>query len=128
MISRIFAAAILAFGFVPPEAAYARAAPAAAAPGDDYANPDIWLCRPGRQDACTVPQEATVIAADGKLGYEKFAAAKNPPIDCFYVYPTVSNEATGNSDLTINGPEKRVVNAQFARFASKCRLFAPMYR
>ena len=28
----------------------------------------------------------------------------------------------------INAPEKRVVNAQFARFAAKCRLFAPMYR
>src|SRR5271168_5333411 len=101
---------------------------AAAGGGDDYANADIWLCRPGRKDACTVPQDATIIAADGTFTRENFSAAKNPPIDCFYVYPTVSNETTGNSDLVINTPEKRVVNAQFARFASKCRLFAPMYR
>jgi hypothetical protein len=136
MSARIFASIMmLALGLVSLNSAHAQATagtqgtPAAAAgSADDYANPDIWLCRPGRQDACTVSQEATVIAADGKLSDEKFAAAKNPPIDCFYVYPTVSNETTGNSDLTINGPEKRVVNAQFARFAARCRLFAPMYR
>ncbi|MGO9932721.1 MAG: DUF3089 domain-containing protein [Steroidobacteraceae bacterium] len=109
-------------------AAAQSGAAAAAGSADDYANPDIWLCRPGRNDACTVPQDATVIAVDGTFTQEKFNPAKNPPIDCFYVYPTVSTESTGNSDLAINEPEKRVVKAQFARFASKCRLFAPMYR
>src|SRR5271167_2062213 len=82
---RIFAAiTLLALGVLTIDFAYAQAGS-----GDDYANPDIWLCRPGRNDACTVPQEATVIAADGKLSNEKFTPAKNPPIDCFYVYPTV---------------------------------------
>jgi hypothetical protein len=33
----------------------------------DYSNPDIWLCRAGRQDACTQPQDATIVAADGKM-------------------------------------------------------------
>jgi hypothetical protein len=99
-------------------------APAAA----DYANPAVWLCRPDRDDACTPSQDATIVAVDGTLTRERFHPAKNPPIDCFYVYPTVSNEPGGNSDLTITGAEKSVVNAQFARFASKCRLFAPMYR
>ena len=125
MLARIFAA-IMMLAQAP--AGAEGTAAAAAGSADDYANPDIWLCRPGRKDACTVPQDATIIAADGKFTHEGFSPAKNPPIDCFYVYPTVSNETTGNSDLTINGPEKRVVNAQFARFASKCRLFAPMYR
>jgi hypothetical protein len=115
-----------------PATAAVPATPAAAAAlsatADDYSNPDIWLCRPGRQDACTVPQDATIIAADGTFTHEAFHPAKNPPIDCFYVYPTVSTETTGNSDLVINKPEKNVVSAQFARFASKCRLFAPMYR
>jgi hypothetical protein len=94
----------------------------------DYANPDVWLCRPGRQDACAAPQDATIVAVNGNLTRETFHPAKNPPIDCFYVYPTVSNEPGGNSDLNITGAEKLVVNAQFARFAAKCRLFAPMYR
>jgi hypothetical protein len=106
----------------------AGAAAAAAAVIADYANPDIWLCRPGRQDACSAPQDATIVAADGSLSHEAFHPAKNPPIDCFYVYPTVSLEPSANSDLNITAAEKNVVNAQFARFAAKCRLFAPMYR
>jgi hypothetical protein len=126
MFARNFAAvAMLALGLLLLDCTYAEGT---AGSTDDYANPDIWLCKPGRKDACAVSQDATIIAADGKFSREKFSAAKNPPIDCFYVYPTVSNETTGNSDLVINAPEKRVVNAQFARFASKCRLFAPMYR
>jgi Protein of unknown function (DUF3089) len=102
----------------------APAAPAAA----DYADAAIWLCKPGRQDACAAPQDATIVAANGSLSREVFHPAKSPPIDCFYVYPTVSNEPGGNSDLTITGAEKLVVDGQFARFAAKCRLFAPMYR
>jgi len=107
----------------------ARAEDAAVTPSaTDYANPAVWLCRPDRQDACSAPQDATIVAINGKLTHEAFHPAKNPPIDCFYVYPTVSNEPGGNSDLNITGAEKLVVNAQFARFAQKCRLFAPMYR
>ena len=94
----------------------------------DYANPAVWLCRPERQDACSAPQDATIVAVNGTLTREAFHPAKNPGIDCFYVYPTVSNEPGGNSDLTITSAEKLVVNAQFARFATQCRLFAPMYR
>ncbi len=107
----------------------ARAEDAAVAPSaTDYANPAVWLCRPDREDACSAPQDATIVAVNGKLTREIFHPAKNPPIDCFYVYPTVSNEPGGNSDLNITGAEKMVVDAQFARFAAKCRLFAPMYR
>ena len=90
--------------------------------------PDTWLCRPGRQDACTVPLDATIINADGKMKRETYRAARNPPIDCFYVYPTVSVQATANSDLVITAAERNVVRAQFARFGAQCRQFAPMYR
>jgi hypothetical protein len=117
-------AALLAVGL-----AFFSAPPVSvAASTTDYSNGDVWLCRPGRTDACSAPQDATSVAADGTLTREVFHAAKNPPIDCFYVYPTVSTQTTANSDLTITVAEKNVVNAQFARFASKCRLFAPMYR
>jgi hypothetical protein len=120
-------AAILTFGLGSAVRASAEDAAAAPAPAD-YANPALWLCLPDRQDACTESQDATIIAVDGKQTHETFHPAKNPFIDCFYVYPTVSNQPGGNSDLTITGAEKSVVNAQFARFAAKCRLFAPMYR
>jgi hypothetical protein len=70
----------------------------------------------------------TVIAADGKLTNEKWAANPNAPIDCFYIYPTVSSQETANSDMKLDPEEKGVVRAQFARFGSQCRLYAPLYR
>lgn len=94
----------------------------------DYGRADAWLCRPGRRDACSADQSATVIAPDGTRRVERYAPARAPKADCFYVYPTVSLDAGGNSDM-IAGPEERaVVASQFARFASRCRPFAPVYR
>lgn len=95
---------------------------------NDYSKPETWLCRPGRQDACAVDLSTTVIAANGKMTREDWAADPKAPIDCFYVYPTVSREPSGNSDMTQGPEEKAVITAQFARFASKCRVYAPMYR
>jgi hypothetical protein len=107
------------------------APPAAAAEikPNDYKDDASWLCRPGRKgDACDVDLTTTIVAADGTLTREAFAADPKAPIDCFYVYPTVSTDATPNSDMTADPAEKNVVLQQFARFASKCRPFAPMYR
>ncbi|MBS0274328.1 MAG: DUF3089 domain-containing protein [Proteobacteria bacterium] len=109
---------------------------ACAAPGafaaqpapNDYTDPANWLCRPGRTDACTTDQTATVVNANGSESKESWSADPNAPVDCFYVYPTVSIEPTPNSDM-ISGPgEKGVVVQQVARLASKCRIYAPMYR
>ena len=49
-------------------------------------------------------------------------------MDCFYVYPTVSTDTTDLSDLVPDDAERGVVRLQLARFGTKCRLFAPMYR
>ena len=105
------------------------AAPAAAAEKNDYSKPDAWLCRPGRtDDACAIDLTTTVIKADGTLSREQWAADPKAPIDCFYVYPTVSMDASPNSDMTAGAEERNVIRQQFARFASQCRPFAPMYR
>ena len=109
----------------------APAAPAAAAPAEkiDYSKPDTWLCRPGRtDDACAIDMTTTVIAANGTMTKETWAANPNAPIDCFYVYPTVSMDPSPNSDMTAGNEERNVVRQQFARFASQCRPFAPLYR
>lgn len=95
---------------------------------NDYGKGDAWLCRPGRQDACAVDLTTTIVAADGKLTEEKWKANPNAPIDCFYVYPTVSNDTTGNSDMNAGPEELNVIKQQFARFGSQCRLYAPLYR
>ena len=107
--------------------ACAQTAPAPTTP-NDYAKPDSWLCLPGRQDACATDQTTTIVEADGKTAVEPFKAAAAPAYDCFYVYPTVSTDSGGNSDMVIDEAERRVVDQQLARFASKCRVFAPMYR
>jgi len=95
---------------------------------NDYADPKNWLCLPGRQDACAVDETATIVGADGKLTREIWKADLGAPIDCFYVYPTVSLDPGGNSDMTAGPEEQGVVRVQFARFASQCRLYAPLYR
>jgi hypothetical protein len=106
----------------------AGGAPAATVSDADYSKPENWLCRPGHNSACDVNIDSTVVKADGTLEVEKFQANAAAPIDCFYVYPTISNDTTDNSDLVAGPEEGNVVRSQLARFGSQCRLFAPMYR
>jgi hypothetical protein len=116
---------------VPPVPAPVPAAPPqvfAPIPAPDYKTDAGWLCRPGRQDACAVDQNVTVIAANGKAKIVKFKPTSEPRYDCFYVYPTVSLDPTPNSDLNIGPEERQVAASQAARFTAKCRVFAPMYR
>jgi hypothetical protein len=92
---------------------------------DDEAS---WLCRPDvADDACDGDLDATLVDADGTLTVEPFVAAGAPPIDCFYVYPTTSEDSTPNSDMT-PGAERATALTQAGRFASQCGLYAPMYR
>jgi len=95
---------------------------------NDYSKPTSWLCRPGQHDACDIDLTTTIIAPDGKLTRETMAADPKAAIDCFYVYPTVSTDPTPNSDMVADEAERNVIKQQFARFASKCRPYAPMYR
>ncbi|HEV7693964.1 MAG TPA: DUF3089 domain-containing protein [Hyphomonadaceae bacterium] len=94
----------------------------------DYSKPENWLCRPDVKDACEEDASATSIAANGKLTKQSFTPAADPPIDCFYVYPTISRDASPNSD-TVAGPEEaNVTRAQAARFGTVCKIYAPIYR
>ena len=115
--------------FVAAQATPQPAALPAAVEKNDYSKPDAWLCRPGRtDDACAVDLTTTVVKADGTTSRETWAADPKAPIDCFYVYPTVSMDPTPNSDMTAGAEERNVIRQQFARFASQCRPFAPLYR
>ncbi|HET9428528.1 MAG TPA: DUF3089 domain-containing protein [Allosphingosinicella sp.] len=101
-------------------------APAPSAP--DYAQDSAWLCLPGRADACGAPLATAALNPNGYGSNGQVTPAADPPIDCFYVYPTISRDAALNADLA-TGPEEQAVTAiQFARFASICRPFAPIYR
>ena len=93
----------------------------------DYTKDSSWLCLPGRADICATPLATVDVNPSGYGARSTSAPAKAPPIDCFYVYPTVSRDAGLNSDLNM-GEENGTAAAQFARFASVCRPFAPKYR
>jgi hypothetical protein len=97
-------------------------------PGPDYAQEANWLCLPGRKDACSQPLPTTALNANGYGSVGQALPARNPPIDCFYVYPTVSRDQGDNSDLIAGPEEQAVAMVQLARFGSVCRTFAPLYR
>jgi hypothetical protein len=99
---------------------------AGAAPADAKT---VWLCRPGlKSNPCTSDLTATVFGPKGKLRTERAKPAKRPPVDCFYIYPTVSSQQTPNANLEIGPEERGVAVLQAARFSQVCRVFAPMYR
>ncbi len=121
----LFLTLAFAAGLTASNAALADAPPT---PKNDYSRADNWLCLPGHDDACSANEDATVVSANGTLKPEKFRPAKNPPIDCFYVYPTVSRDPGVFSDMLPGPEEMGVIAQQFARFASVCKTYAPLYR
>jgi hypothetical protein len=128
---RLLIGAALLAGLSHAVSSSAQPPPAETAPPlkpNDYSDPKAWLCRPGGKDACAIDHTTTIVAADGKLTRETWTADPKAPIDCFYVYPTVSTDPTPTSDMNADPAETNVIRQQFARFASKCLPYAPMYR
>ena len=111
------------------------AAPASAAGGT------VWLCNPaGKGMAKTfcvkrinLVNTVTYVAGKRHEHKESNPLTSTPPIDCFYVYPTVSTQEGENAEL--GGPkhnkpgaeERQVVIDQASRFSYQCRVFAPWY-
>ncbi|QNG19956.1 DUF3089 domain-containing protein [Rhodococcus triatomae] len=96
---------------VAPSAAAEPEAPRAADTDTTEPPPDTttWLCRPsGPDDPC-----------GGRSG---------APIDCFYVYPTVSLQPTPNATLDATPEVRGVAALQAAPFGEHCNVWAPVYR
>lgn len=112
--------AILTALFIGP-AALAASSPAEAS--------TVWLCKPGlKSNPCAVSIANTALYPNLSTKAETVPVPKAPPVDCFYVYPTVSNQKTGNANLNIDPEEVAVAQAQASRFQAKCKIYAPMYR
>jgi DUF3089 family protein len=109
-------------------AAPASAQPAASPARISYSADSTWLCLPGRRDVCSTPLATTALNPSGYGSTGQSSVAKDPPVDCFYVYPTVSNDRGLNSDMVPGRDEQLMTQTQFARFASVCRPFVPVYR
>lgn len=94
-----------------------------------YADPAHWLCRPDTDDVCDRELDATSVKANGHTRVERFRPARTPKVDCFYLYPTISTDPAGNSDLVPGETQELyVVRQQAARLGAVCRVFAPVYR
>jgi hypothetical protein len=101
--------------------------PAASASGADGAA-TVWLCMPGaRGNPCEATLTTTVIDAAGNRSVKTLAPAQDPPIDCFYVYPTTSRQPTSNADLSVDPELVTIATWQAAPFSSVCRVYAPVY-
>ena len=85
-------------------------ASAAGTAADVYADDASWLCRPEADDACEDDVDATVVARRRhRRRPTPSVRTPTPPIDCFYVYPTVSLDPGANSDMEAGAEEKNVV-------------------
>jgi hypothetical protein len=89
-----------------------------------------WLCKPGlKTNPCAPGLGTTVISPTGETqGTLTPKKAKNPKIDCFYVYPTVSDQKTIQATKRIDPEQRSIALYQAARYSSECRVYAPMYR
>ena len=90
----------------------------------------VWLCKPGKaNDACDVSLSTTLLSPTGKhLGVRHVKKPRRPKFDCFYVYPTVSDQKTAAANLDIDPELRSIALYQAARYTSECRMFAPVYR
>lgn len=90
----------------------------------------VWLCKPGQTpDPCNVGLATTVFTPTlHKLRVIHPVRVKHPAIDCFYVYPTVSDQKTTLANLHVDPEERSIALYQAARYGQYCRVFAPMYR
>ncbi|HEU4656083.1 MAG TPA: DUF3089 domain-containing protein [Capillimicrobium sp.] len=120
-MSTTFRRAVVVLG-----AALALTVPAASAP----AAPTTWLCKPGiKANPCEPSLATTVFSPAGKrLRVERVRRAPRPAIDCFYVYPTVSDEPQPQADFAITPELRSIALYQAARYSQTCRVYAPVYR
>lgn len=89
----------------------------------------VWLCHPLALDnPCDTAMDTTTQHADGSSEITTPAKPSKPKVDCFYVYPTTSNQLTVNADKARDPELKAIAKFQAARFGLDCRIFAPVYR
>ncbi|XAY04215.1 hypothetical protein DSM112329_01045 [Paraconexibacter sp. AEG42_29] len=90
-----------------------------------------WLCHPGQaDDPCEIPLDTTVReqGRPDRVETPPRAPSAKRPVDCFYVYPTVSNQVGLNTTKARDPELVSIARYQAARFSSRCRMFAPIYR
>jgi hypothetical protein len=90
----------------------------------------VWLCKPGKKnDPCSPSLSTTHVSPSGERGrVERVRRVARPKVDCFYVYPTVSDDRAPQADLSIDPELRSIALYQAARYSRDCRVYAPVYR
>ncbi len=90
----------------------------------------LWLCKPGQKaNPCEPSLTTTLFSPSGKrLAVQHPRRVRRPKADCFYVYPTVSDQARPQATKVVDDVLRSVALYQAARYTSECRMFAPVYR
>jgi hypothetical protein len=97
-------------------------------------HPTVWGCRPDITPNPCVGSLATTYLKSFVYQPRKVdhvdtpAAAVDPPVDCFFVYPTVSSVMRPAAPLSATGEIRSILQYQAARFSTQCRIYAPVYR
>lgn len=88
-----------------------------------------WLCHPGLpDDPCRGDQTTTVVRDGGTSLVRTPRVPRRPGVDCFYVYPTSSEQPSPNAERRSEASVEAVARQQAQRFSTVCRAFAPLYR
>ncbi len=89
----------------------------------------VWLCKPGDEpNPCRETLDTTVQEQDGSSRVETPPLAASPAVDCFYVYPTVSEQRSRNANKDKDPEVVAIARYQAGRFSQACSVYAPVYR
>lgn len=133
LLTAAAAVAVVASGLTAAGAAAAHAAgsapTAAGVISGKSSGRTVWLCEPGkRPNPCEGSLTTTRQAPDGRSKVIRTKRDARRPVDCFYLYPTVSTQPGAVADLTIDPEQISMASYQAARFSQVCKVYAPMYR
>jgi hypothetical protein len=90
----------------------------------------VWLCKPGQKANPCEPSLTTTNFSpkEKRLGVDRVQRAKRRRADCFYVYPTVSDQKQPQATQVVDDVLRSIALYQAARYSRDCRVFAPVYR
>src|SRR5688572_6121220 len=88
-----------------------------------------WLCKPGKADnPCETRLDIARYTPDGGLLGGDDPEPRRRRVDCFYVYPTVSDQPRPAATKRIDPELRSIARWQASRYSGTCRVFAPVYR
>ena len=90
-----------------------------------------WLCSPtlaAATNPCSTKQSTSTVLANNSRSISSISVPSKPKVDCFYVYPTVSDQQTMVANFEVSPELKAIALFQAAPYNRTCKVYAPVYR